>query len=213
MFSKLLTRKSQLVIALTILFGLLYGCQNGNQSLDSYSTDSEKYEWLLSKSNSDNYVIVSSLDTISMVKSEEDNKFKKCRTRCVVIERKQPREINLIHFTNNDTIVRYNDKIALIVFDVEEIKYHDTIVVDKKYMTSNFTFYSDHKKQEEKDAVFFDSYTMLEIPIYKSEDGGVYLDFVFGIPKTKRLYGSSLIFYSAGYESICNNMTNTLYGE
>ena len=33
------------------------------------------------------------------------------------------------------------------------------------------------------------------------------------IPFTKKIYGSTLLFYSAGYYSIGNNMINTLYGE
>ena len=118
-----------------------------------------------------------------------------------------------MHFTKTDTVVRYKDKIALIIFDVEENNYHDTIVVDIKYMTKSFNFYSSHKKQEEKDSVFFNSYAMLESPVYLSNDHYASLDFMFGIPFTKKIYGSTLLFYSAGYYSICNNMINTLYGE
>lgn len=213
MLTKILIKQKRFVLLLIILVEILCGCQKDNQSLDSFYRDSEKYDWLLSTANSDKYDIISSLDTTSMVISEEDKKFKKCRTRCVVIESTQLREVNLMHFTKTDTVVRYKDKIALIIFDVEENNYHDTIVVDIKYMTESFNFYSSHKKQEEKDSVFFNSYAMLESPVYLSNDHYASLDFMFGIPFTKKIYGSTLLFYSAGYYSICNNMINTLYGE
>lgn len=213
MLTKILIKQKCFALVLIILVEFLSGCQKDNRSLDSFYRDSEKYDWLLSTTNSDKYDIISSLDTTSMVISEEDNKFKKCRTRCVVIESTQLREVNLMHFTKKDTVVRYKDKIALIIFDVEENNYHDTIVVDIKYMTKSFNFYSSHKKQVEKDSVFFNSYAMLESPVYLSNEHYASLDFMFGIPFTKKIYGSTLLFYSAGYYSICNNMINTLYGE
>lgn len=213
MLTKILIKQKCFALVLIILVEFLSGCQKDNRSLDSFYRDSEKYDWLLSSTNSDKYDIISSLDTTSMIISEEDNKFKKCRTRCVVIESTQQREVNLMHFTKKDTIVRYKDKIALIIFDVEENNYHDTIVVDIKYMTKSFIFYSSHKKQEEKDSVFFNSYAMLESPVYLSNEHYASLDFMFGIPFTKKIYGSKLAFFSAGYYSRCNNMINTLYGE
>ena len=167
----------------------------------------------MSECNSGNYTIVSTLDTISMIESEEDNQLKKCRMRCTVLESHEERMVNLEHFTHNDTTVTYRDKIALIIFDVDENDYHDTVVVDRIYMTKNFIFYSSHKQVRETDSLFFTSYCLLKIPEYeKRQDSGT-LVFMFGSPFTKRIYGSNMYFHSAGYYSRGNNMVNDLYGE
>lgn len=200
-------------IALATLIVFFACCSNSSKSIESFKRDHDKYEWLMNECNSGNYTVVSLIDTFSMIESEEDHKLKKCRARCTVLESSEAKEVNLKHFINIDTTVAYRDKIALIIFDVEETNYHDTVVVDRIYMTKNFNFYSSHQKKHEKDSIFYEFYAMLEPPKYvKDEDCGSF-EFMFGIPFTKKIYGSTLLFYSAGYYSIGNNMINTLYGE
>lgn len=200
-------------IVLATLIVFFACCSNSPKSIESFERDHDKYEWLMSECNSGNYTVVSSIDTISMIESEEDHKLKKCRMRCTVLESHEEREVNLEHFTHVDTIVTYRDMIVLIIFDVEENNYHDTVVVDRTYITKEFNFFSSRKQVRETDSIFFKSYCLLKTPVYeKRQDSGT-LVFMFGIPFTKRIYGSNMYFHSAGYYSIGNNMINTLYGE
>ena len=191
----------------------LTSCNTNSYDSQHFTCDSQKYEWLTDEDNSGEFSNIFSLDTTMMIISEEDSKPKKCRFRSVVLEGNEPKYVNLLHFSGVDTTISYNDKICLILFDVDENNYHDTVVVDRAYMTEHFHCYSDGKRKYETDSVFFKIYTQLEPPTFHSNGFDGAFDFAYGIPKTRKIYGNTLIFYSAGYTSVCNNMVNTLRGE
>ena len=199
-----------MILSVIFTFG---SCQNNSYDSQHFTSDSQKYKWLTDDNNSGGFSNIFSLDTTMMIISEEDSKPKKCRFRSVVLESKESKNINLLHFSGVDTTISYNDKICLILFDVDENNYHDTVVIDRNSMMHDFNFYSSRKKIDESDSVFFKNYSMLEPPDFHTNGLEVVFDFAYGIPNTKRIYGSCVIFYSAGYTSIGNNMVNTLRGE
>lgn len=162
------------------------------------------------------YTICQEEDTTCMIKDveDEDGTYKKLHVRLVVMESVKEEKININNFTDKDSVVSIKEPVALVTCEYENPRYNETIVIDRESMRNNFIFYSSHKKIEETNELFFEHFTfVMPVIVDVRKEVSIDLDFAFGIPHTKRIFGSSIIVQPAGYWSITNNMVNTLYGE
>lgn len=190
-------------------------CKNASECKEIIDRDNSeiKHDLYCKKIEKGLYSISQQLDTICMIKSEADGKYKQTYINLLVLESVYEEKINIKYFSSLDSVICIKEAVALVKVSIPESKYEYTEVVDRELMKKEFIFYDSHNNKKEVDELFFRYFTFtLPVKVIIKNEDCVEFEYAFGIPYTNKIYGTTQFIYSAGYESIGNNAINMLHG-